>query len=134
MVHIQKHTIYAVCKHYENKERKILKTLILQISKHTLRHFNTYRSKGDPDGDGGPCGVKQSLQAESRLPGSWISDGEFKDAERKRGGGGGGGGEGKKEWKERREKKKGVMGLVTISLSLSLLDAKGGGEKQADQE
>lgn len=117
MVHIQKHTIYAVCKHYENKESKILKTLILQISKHTLRHFNTYCSKGDPDGDGGPCGVKQSLQAESRLPGSWISDGEFKDAERKRGGGG----EGKKEWKERREKKKRVMGLVTISLSLSLI-------------
>lgn len=132
MVHIQKHTIYAVCKHSENKESKILKTLILQISKHTLRHFNTYRSKGDPDGDGGPCGVKQSLQAESRLPGSWISDGEFKDAERKRGGGG----QGKKEWKERRgEERKEEEGHGTcLSLSLSLLDAKGGGGKQADQE
>lgn len=96
--------------------RTLRKTLILQASKHTQRHFHTYRSKSDPDRDGGPCGVKRSLQAESLLPGSWISDGEFKDAERKREGGGGGGEE---EWKERSgEKRRGSRDLQCLSLFL----------------
>lgn len=60
--------------------------------------------------DGGPGRVKQPVQADSLLPGSWISDGEFKDAE-KRVRGGGGKGEDSRRSKARGEKWRGSKDL-----------------------